>query len=146
LELQELIHPITLSLTKEQAAFLEANSDQLIKVGINIEPFGGSTFIVRMMPIVMGLSKTEDDLRAFIDEMRADIVKVKDVNERLDLIIKTMACHSVVRSGEAVSLIKIKQILTELSKCKQPFTCPHGRPTIIRITQKNLEKEFGRIV
>ncbi|MFW9924058.1 MAG: DNA mismatch repair endonuclease MutL [Candidatus Thorarchaeota archaeon] len=143
---QELLQPITFSLNKLQLAFLEENLDTLRKLGIDLEIFGGKTYIIRKLPVIMDLKITEDDILKLIDEMRKEVVNIKNINDRIDLIIKRMACHAVVRSGEAVSLEKITRILMDLRTCKQPFTCPHGRPTIIRITQKGLEKEFGRIV
>ncbi len=143
---QELLQPITFNLTAEERLFLEENIPQLEKVGFNLEHFGGNTFIIRQLPVIMDLIKTTEDIKNLIDEMRKDVATIPDVNERLDLILKTMACHSVVRSGDPVSIEKISAILEQLSNCKQPFTCPHGRPTIIRITEKDLEKEFGRIV
>ncbi|NHJ04560.1 MAG: DNA mismatch repair endonuclease MutL [Candidatus Heimdallarchaeota archaeon] len=145
-EVQELLHPLTFDLAKEQIAFLNSNLEQLQCVGIELEYFGGNTYLVRRLPVIMGLVKTENDIKNFLDELRKDIANIKDINERIDLILKTMACHSVVRAGEAITLTKTTQILKDLSNCSYPFTCPHGRPTIIRITQKDLEKEFGRIV
>lgn len=143
---QELLHPITFSLSTEERLFLEENISQLEKVGFNLEHFGGNTFIIRRLPVIMDLIQTTEDIKNLFDEMRKDVATIPDVNERLDLILKTMACHSVVRSGDPVSIEKTIAILEQLSACKQPFTCPHGRPTIIRITEKDLEKEFGRIV
>ncbi len=146
LEIQELLQPITFQLTSEQIAFLKDYLHQFKKIGINFELFGGKTYIVRSLPVSMDLVKTENDIKDFIDEMRKDVVKIGDINERIDLILKTMACHSVVRGGDAVDISKILSILFELKNCKNPFTCPHGRPTIIKISEKTLEKEFGRIV
>lgn len=143
---QELLQPITFNLSAEERLFLEENLPQLEKIGFNLEHFGGNTFIIRQLPVVMDLIKTEEDIKNLIDEMRKDVANIADVNERLDLILKTMACHSAVRGGDSVSIEKTIAILEQLSACKQPFTCPHGRPTIIRITEKDLEKEFGRII
>ncbi|HUU78380.1 MAG TPA: DNA mismatch repair endonuclease MutL [candidate division Zixibacteria bacterium] len=145
-EVQELLHPLTFELTKEQIAFLKTNLEQLWSVGIELEHFGGNTYLVRKLPVIMGLVKTENDIKNFLDELKKDIANIKDINERIDLILKTMACHSVVRAGEAITLTKTAQILRNLSNCNYPFTCPHGRPTIILIPKRDLEKEFGRII
>jgi DNA mismatch repair protein MutL len=61
-------------------------------------------------------------------------------------MLKKMACHSVVRGGDLISINKIITILNDLIACQNPYTCPHGRPTIIKISQKTLEKEFERII
>lgn len=143
---QELLQPITFNLTAEERLFLETNLSELQKVGFDFEHFGGNTFIIRRLPVIMDLIRTEEDIKNLIDELRKEVTTITDLNERLDLILKTMACHSVVRGGDPVSLSKTMSILEQLSACKQPFTCPHGRPTIIRITEHDLEKEFGRIV
>jgi len=143
---QELLQPITFNLSTEERLFLEENIPHLEKVGFNLEHFGGNTFIIRRLPVIMDLIQTTEDIKNLFDEMRKDIATIPDINERLDLILKTMACHSAVRGGDSVSIEKTIAILEQLSTCNQPFTCPHGRPTIIRITEKDLEKEFGRIV
>ena len=146
IQIQELLHPITFQLTKDQIAFMSDYLPQLKKMGIEFELFGGDTYIVRRLPVIMDLLKTDADLQSFIDEMKKEVVSLKNVSDRIDLIIKTMACHSVIRSGDPVSVNRIVAILRDLSACQNPFTCPHGRPTIIKISEKSLEKEFGRIV
>ena len=146
IQIQELLHPITFKLTKDQIAFMSDYLPQLKKMGIEFEVFVGDTYIVRRLPIIMDLLKTEADIQNFIDEMKKEVLSLKDVSNRIDLIVKTMACHSVIRSGDPVSVNRIVAILKELSTCQNPFTCPHGRPTIIKISEKSLEKEFGRIV
>jgi len=102
---------------------------QLKKMGIEFEVFGGDTYILRRLPVIMDLLKTDADIQNFIDEMKKEVVSLKDVSDRIDLIIN-----------------RIVAILKDLSACQNPFTCPHGRPTIIKISEKSLEKEFGRIV
>jgi DNA mismatch repair protein MutL len=146
IQIQELLHPITFQLTKDQIAFMDDYLPPLKELGIEFELFGGTTYIIRRLPVIMDLIKTDADIQSFIDEMKMEVVKLKDVSDRIDLIIKTMACHSVVRSGDPVSVRKIVTILSDLSLCQNPYTCPHGRPTIIKISEKSLEKEFGRIV
>ena len=146
IELQELLQPITFEMSPERINFLTEYLPDLEKIGITLEAFGGNTYVIRTLPVMMDLVKTENDILNFFDEMKKEVTQVKEVNDRLDAILKTMACHSVVRSGDIISIEKIRRILTDLSYCRQPFTCPHGRPTIIKITQKDLEKEFGRIV
>jgi len=64
-----------------------------------LEAFGGNTYIIRTLPVMMDLVKTENDILNFFDEMKKEVTQVKEVNDRLDAILKTMACHSVVRSG-----------------------------------------------
>ncbi len=146
LELQELLQPITFKLTPEQIIFIKDYLPQFQKLGLNFELFGGSTYLIRNIPIVMDLSITENDIKNMIEEIRNEIPNLTTLNERIDLMIKKMACHSVVRGGDSVNLDKIVTILRDLGKCEKPFTCPHGRPTIIKITARDLEKEFGRII
>jgi len=146
IEQQELLQPITFSLNAEQISFLKEYMEDLKAIGFFPEQFGGTTYILRSLPVIMDLTQTEEDIVNLIDEVRSEIPKVSTVNERIDLLLKTMACHSVVRGGDTISLQKIIAILKQLRNCEKPFTCPHGRPTIIRISAKALEKEFGRLV
>ncbi|NHJ84115.1 MAG: DNA mismatch repair endonuclease MutL [Asgard group archaeon] len=146
IELQELLAPITFTLSLEQISFLQDYLPLLSEIGIQLEKFGGNTYIIRRLPVMMNLLRTEADIRDFFDEMQRELKQITDVNDRIDVILKTMACHSVVRGGDVVTLEKSMRILSQLKNCERPFTCPHGRPTIIRISAKDLEKEFGRIV
>ncbi|MBD3192225.1 MAG: DNA mismatch repair endonuclease MutL [Candidatus Heimdallarchaeota archaeon] len=143
---QELLAPLSIRLSAAQAAFLKDHLADLEKIGFVAEFFGGNTFLVRKLPVTMDIMMTEADVNDFIDEVRKEVVKLDDLNDRIDLMLKTMACHSAIRGGDVVNLEKMVQVLTELSKCKKPFTCPHGRPTILKIPKKDLEKHFGRVV
>ncbi|RLI67734.1 MAG: DNA mismatch repair endonuclease MutL [Candidatus Gerdarchaeota archaeon] len=143
---QELLQPITFSLTTEQAAFLQEYLDHFKAIGLLPEKFGGNTYILRSLPVIMDLTLTEEDITNLIEEVRLEIPKLSTLNARIDLLLKTMACHSAVRGGDAITTEKIAEILRLLSACEKPYTCPHGRPTIIKISEKALEKEFSRIV
>ncbi|MHA1213554.1 MAG: hypothetical protein ACTSSH_13985, partial [Candidatus Heimdallarchaeota archaeon] len=146
IEIQELLQPITFTLNPEQIAFIQDYLEQFQTLGLSIELFGGNIFLVRSLPVVMDLALKEEDIVNLLEEIRNEMPKVQTLNERIDLILKKMACHSVVRGGDFVDLPKLIVILRELSACTKPFTCPHGRPTIIKISRKGLEKEFGRII
>ncbi|NHJ49866.1 MAG: DNA mismatch repair endonuclease MutL [Asgard group archaeon] len=143
---QQLLQPISITLNPEQIAFIKSNLEQFREIGMNFELFGGNTFILRQIPVIMDLAQTEQDIKDLIDEIREEIPNIKNLNERIDLMLKKIACHSVVRGGDLITLNKIVTILINLTSCQKPFTCPHGRPTIIKISQKTLEKEFERIV
>lgn len=146
IDVQKLLHPITIALNPEQSEFIKVYLKQLKEIGLNFELFGGNTYLLRELPVIMDLVQNEQDIKNLIDDMKQEIPKIKNLNDRMELMLKKMACHSVVRGGDLISIQKIITILKELSKCHHPYTCPHGRPTIIKISQKTLEKEFERIV
>jgi DNA mismatch repair protein MutL len=146
MQVQKLLSPISIRLPPEQMSFLKEYLPTLQKLGVNAQFFGKDSLVIRGLPVSMDITKTEKDIRQFIDEVYNEIIHIEDITDRIDLTLKTMACHSAVRGGDALTLRKIRTILTSLAACKTPYTCPHGRPTIILISEKALEKEFGRIV
>lgn len=146
IDIQKLLQPITIALNPEQTEFIKTHLQQLKQIGLNFELFGGNTYLLRQLPVIMELIQNEQDVKNLIDDINREIPKIKNLNERIELMLKKMACHSVVRGGDLITIQKIITILKDLSKCQKPYTCPHGRPTIIKISQKTLEKEFERIV
>jgi DNA mismatch repair protein MutL len=146
IDMQELLQPISITMNPEQIEFIKTNLQQLKQIGLNFELFGGNTYLLRQLPVIMELIQEEQDVKDLIDDIKREIPDIKNLNDRLELMLKKMACHSVVRGGDLITIQKIITILKDLVKCQKPYTCPHGRPTIIKISHKMLEKEFERIV
>jgi len=140
---QRFIEPISLELAPEEQEAVKAYQALLAFLGFEIEAFGGNTFIVRTAPVVLGKHTAPETIYDIIDELVAT-GKVKGLDERKDDMLKLLACHSALRGGEELSMPRIEALLEELLTVENPFTCPHGRPTIIQLPKTELEKKFKR--
>ena len=142
---QKLITPIPLDLGKKESQLVEHYRPVIEDFGFKIEPFGKDTYLVRAVPSIAGNLESESGLRNLIEEL-AELGKARDIEERWDEIRHLIACHSSIRAGEKLSQQRMAKLVEELHTIDNPFHCAHGRPTIIRITQKELEKLFKRVV
>jgi len=140
---QRLIEPISLELAPEEQEAVRAYQTLLGFLGFEIDAFGGNTFMVRTVPVVLGKHASPDTIYDIIDELVAT-GKVKTLEERKDEMLKLLACHSAIRGGEELSMPKIEALLEEMYAAENPFTCPHGRPTILQFPKSELEKQFKR--
>ncbi|MHA1299723.1 MAG: DNA mismatch repair endonuclease MutL [Candidatus Helarchaeota archaeon] len=141
---QNLLNPITYDVSQKEALFLQKskNLEILTKFGFDIKHFGGNTFIIRSVPVVFGKILNEKVILEFLNDL--NVGKEDFKSDIRDLIFKTMACHSSIRAGQILTLKKMEQLIKELKKCNDPFSCPHGRPTIISFNMNFLEKKFKR--
>jgi len=142
---QQLISPLKIDVSPSEKFFLEENLDEVKKLGFNFEYFGQNTFVLREIPTVMGkIIKTD-----LITDIISDITKIgkdKSFSEVKEEIINYLACHKSIRGGDDLSLKVIRKLIIDLSNCKDPFHCAHGRPTLRFFSFKELDKLFKRIV
>ncbi len=141
LDTQDLLAPIKIKLKSHESEMLKNNLETLNEYGLNIEHFGGTTFVIRSLPI--GPVDVND-----IKEMVEELLSSGDLENKETLketIIKLMACHSAIRAGEKLSADTSLSLIKNLFQTENPYTCAHGRPTLIRISSKQLEKLFKRI-
>lgn len=111
-------------------------------MGFTLDEFGPLSYRVSEIPMFMSMSEAEDFLSDFTDGI-GTYEDIRD-NKTLDKIA-TRACKAAVKANDYLSKEEIKQLITDLDKCNNPFSCPHGRPTFIKITKSDLEKRFKRI-
>ncbi|MFX1519439.1 MAG: DNA mismatch repair endonuclease MutL [Promethearchaeota archaeon] len=139
---QDLLAPITIELKPHESEILKNNLDTLNEYGLNIEHFGGTTFVVRSLPL--GPTNV-NEIRELIEELIAsgDLENKETLKEA---IIKLMACHSSIRAGDKLSADTSLSLIKNLFQTENPYSCAHGRPTLIRISNKQLEKLFKRTV
>lgn len=142
-ETQPLLLPIRIESTMSAVAQIEEINALLTQIGIEFESFGNHTFIVRELPVWMNHVEEEK----FLSDMIEYYLKNNEVSlEKLRKhAIATMACHSSIRFNRTLTFNEMKQVIEDLRKCEQPFHCPHGRPTFIELTLKDLEKDFYRV-
>jgi len=142
---QRLLMPETIELGYREAGVLEKLIPDLAELGLDIEPFGGSTFVVKSVPPLLA----GGEVKPLIVEIVEKIVQIGSspgLAEMLDECRMVMACHGAIRANQALSDQQINGLLTQLDECDNPSHCPHGRPTWIRWDMRTLEKSFKRIV
>lgn len=139
---QPLLLPISLEASTAAIAQLDAMNESFKSLGITLEIFGDTTLVVRQLPTWM----QDIEEAAFLQDMIDVWMKDQEVNEEKlrHLAISTMACHSSIRFHRSLTMEEMKQVIVDLGKCEQPFHCPHGRPTFICMSDKQLIKEFLR--
>lgn len=142
---QNLIVPETLELNFKEADYLSEMLGDLKSLGIIVEPFGETTFVIKAVPAIVD----EKEIKPVIVEIIETAMVKKDnfsKNKWLDKCLILMACHSAVRANLNLDQKEIEQLLTDLEKCENFRHCPHGRPIMVTWTKTQIEKLFKRVV
>ncbi|MBQ9549433.1 MAG: DNA mismatch repair endonuclease MutL [Lachnospiraceae bacterium] len=141
---QNLNPPIVMTLSGEQRSVLNRFLPRFTEMGFEIEPFGGNDFAIRTVPYnLYGLNDSEV-MTALLDELSAGI-RDEDISIIHDKIA-SMSCKAAIKGNTAISLNEAEALIEQLLSCKDPYNCPHGRPTIIKMSKKELEKKFKRVL
>lgn len=140
---QIALAPIVMELSLEDFVVYSENQDLFERSGFDIELFGDNTIQLRQVPYILGKLDGRNFLLQMIDGIR-NFGKSSTVEVKYDNIAR-MACRSAVKAQDKLSFEEVKKLLEDLNLCENPFNCPHGRPTIIKITLNELEKRFKRI-
>ena len=135
IEVQGLLQPITFEVSPRQEAVLKSRCEDLAQFGFSIEPFGERTFLVRAVPALLANRDWAEMVRELLDSEGGDW------GERIAISI---ACHGAVKAGQVLTDDEMRQLVRQLEQITMPHTCPHGRPTMIRLSLGQLRKEFGR--
>jgi len=142
---QRLLVPETVELGFREAGVLEKLIPDLAQLGLEIEPFGGSTFVVKAAPALLADREIKPLIIEIVEKIAA-IGSGPGLAEVLDQCRMVMACHGAIRANQALTEKQIKGLLNQLDACQNPSHCPHGRPTWLRWEIRELEKSFKRIV
>lgn len=137
---QPLLEPVLLDLEPALAATMAGSVTHLESLGFEIAAFGEQSFVVRAIPPGIAGRDLADELRSFLARL-GDERRVTDPFERA---AATVACHSSVRAGTALSLEEMRALVRDLEATDAPRTCPHGRPTLVYLSSAALDRQFGR--
>jgi DNA mismatch repair protein MutL len=139
---QSLLEPLPVELTLTQAEELEAWLEPMHRLGFEVEPFGGNTVLVRAVPADMGRIDVRQALTGILDELAAGEAPLAD---EMDARLAAAACkRGAVKAGQTLSMDEMRALIDQLEGTTSPRTCPHGRPTMILLSQAWMEREFGR--
>lgn len=139
---QELLVPQEMEFSPAELITLNESSAHLEKLGFHFEEFGRNSMLLRTVPLVLGRFVNKE----VIHEILANVTEKSSIDTRKEEKIIRSACRAAVKAHDVVHSQEMHTILEQLQKCKQPFTCPHGRPTMIQMSIPELEKKFKRVI
>ena len=139
---QELLTPVIVELTGEEAAAIQSQIEDIRKAGFAIDPFGENSFAVRSVPAYLD----SGDVPGVISELAEKAMNSRaTVPDRLDDLIHTVACKAAIKAGKATSLTELQDLCDRVLGDDNVRSCPHGRPTMVRLTKYELDKLFKRV-
>ena len=138
---QLLLAPEVVALSPTQHAWLEEHGEVLAELGFGLEPFGGQSWLVRAVPATLAQRSHTGTIAEVIDGALGREYGDGPVADRTRW---SVACHGAVKSGDALTAAEMAEIIRQLEACDLGRTCPHGRPTMIHLSQDQLAREFGR--
>ncbi len=137
--MQTLLEPRTIELTQYQARVLEAREESIRRLGFDIAPFGGTTFLVRAVPAAFPPQEIPNVLAELLQTTQER--GGYDWEERA---LVAVVCHAAVRARQVLTEQEMSDLVRQLEETELPYTCPHGRPTLVQMTLAQLERQFGR--
>lgn len=144
-ETQQLLSPETIHVEPRDAMVLIDHLEVLNQTGIGISEFGQNTFLIDALPVWMSKRGPKEMIRDLIDSLEQEGGKTaRDRRYREEKVVRA-ACRASVKANDFLTMTEVERLVRDLLACELPYTCPHGRPTMILMTQAELEKKFGRI-
>jgi DNA mismatch repair protein MutL len=141
---QRLLTPLLIELSQAQRQALVPHAATLERFGLEIEEFGGDSVRLSAVPAVLDPADCEAAVRALAEDLEG-LDRGSRVEDALRGIAATMACHAAVKANYPLTMEKMHYILEELRRTAYSSVCPHGRPVVLRITRREIEKNFQRI-
>lgn len=140
----ELMVPIKIELSNSEVSLLDNSTDELIRLGVTYDLFGQNTILIRSLPtwVIKG-HETE-----FAYDILNGILNGTSINRKViyDNLAKMISCKKSIKANMGILYEEVSNLLKDLDKCDNPYTCPHGRPTIINFSKYDIEKLFKRVI
>lgn len=143
-DIQQLLFPVSIELSHREQAVLEDALDMLHQYGLELEPFGGTTYLLKAVPALLTKADYKKLLYDIIDQLSENTNSIS-IEQKLDEVLILMACHASIRAHQRLQREQIAALFQQMDALPLPYTCPHGRPTVLKITRYELEKKFGRV-
>ncbi|HON06960.1 MAG TPA: DNA mismatch repair protein MutL, partial [Verrucomicrobiota bacterium] len=142
---QRLLLPETIELGARDADILRKQIEILNRLGIGISEFGEHTFLLDSLPPFLNVRHPREFILNLVDEFKMQSEDLNTARLGEEIIARTV-CRYAVKANDPLSEQELTALIEKLKQCQMPYTCPHGRPTIIEINYRELAKKFGRIV
>ena len=140
---QRLLLPETVELSARDAAFLREQLPVLTRLGVGLSEFGERTFLLDALPPLVKATDARRFVIELVDELQAAGREVNTLRLGEHTVVKTV-CRHAVKANDPLAGRELENLVEDLRRCAMPYTCPHGRPTIIEMNFRELEKKFGR--
>jgi DNA mismatch repair protein MutL len=140
---QRLLLPETVELTARDSQFLREQLPALTRLGVGLAEFGERTFLLDALPPYVKVSNPRRFILELVDELKAAGQSVNALRLGEHTIAKTV-CRHAVKANDLLAGPELENLIQDLRHCTMPYTCPHGRPTLIEMNFRELEKKFGR--
>lgn len=140
---QKLLAPEIVRLTNGEVSLIKENVQLFEKLGFEIDEFGINTIAIRGVPLIFGKPNSKELLLDILDSIKYNLNNSYEV--KLEKIMK-IACTNAIKGGDRIYSVEIRSLLNQLSETENPYTCPHGRPVIVKVSKTEIEKKFKRII
>lgn len=141
---QRLLLPETVELSPRDANFVRLNLETLARLGVELTEFGDRTFLLNALPPTVKAASPRQFAVGLIDELKA-AGNGLNVGRLSEHVVAKTVCRHAVKANDSLRESEVRQLVDDLRRCAMPYTCPHGRPTLIEMNWKDLEKRFGRM-
>lgn len=142
-QVQRMLMPLQVQLSNEEVKIIEENLEIFEGLGFEVENFGGNTFMVNSVPSALAKENLEEIICGVLDDI-AEMKGPSNMQGKIEQILTYMSCRSAIKFGQRLTLLEIEALIEQMEGLKRPFTCPHGRPTIVSLSVDELNKMFGR--
>ncbi|MGB3304706.1 MAG: DNA mismatch repair endonuclease MutL [Thermomicrobiales bacterium] len=137
---QPMLDPLVLELPPDELVAFERSVEELKAIGFDVERFGEQSIVIREIPaLVRGV-----DIGERMHEILQELVAGGAGDSWLDSVAISAACHTAIRAGQTLSLMEMRELVAQLERTQQPRACGHGRPTMLHMSQTELERQFSR--
>ena len=141
---QRLLYPVTVEFPPVQAQFLKNRMEDLGKVGLGISPMGGNSFLIDALPARIKTLAVEDFIRGVVADLETGGTGTRQDRKLSEEVIAKTVCRHAIKANDRLTEQEGVRLLADLLACELPYTCPHGRPTMILLSKAELERKFGR--
>jgi DNA mismatch repair protein MutL len=142
---QQLLFPVTLEFLPRDADFLLAQIETLQQAGVGITRFGPSSFLIDALPAMVKARDVAEFIRTVVIDLQQEGGETRKGRRLSEEVVAKTVCRHAVKANDALRPAEWDMLLHDLLACDLPYTCPHGRPTMIQISLAELDKKFGRV-
>lgn len=143
---QRLLVPVTVELPPEDADFIRLQVELLQHAGLGVDSLGGNTFVIDALPPMVKTTRVEQFFRDMLVDLQEAGGQTRRQRKLSEEVVAKTVCRHAVKANDVLSRAEMEKLVVDLHKCDLPYTCPHGRPTMILLSRDDLEKKFGRVV
>jgi DNA mismatch repair protein MutL len=137
---QLLLQPVTVEMPPREWEVFMACRAEMEAFGFDLDEFGGSTIVVRAVPAILKIRDAARTILTILEEL----AEGGRGQTRLESLAISAACHTSIRAGQALTLLEMRELVAQLEACSSPLACGHGRPTMLRMSAEDLERQFAR--